>query len=340
MLPFWLALSASMALHVGVVLSPGWSLPLEDEPESTSIDATIVAPQPVSAKAAEPAPRPPARKRPPAKPPSPPAPPTSAAPVADVPGESMSANDAPVPAAETPPLEPQAVAEPPPPAVLPAPTFASRWPRSGRIVYQVTRGEQGMIVGQSEQRWEHDGAHYSLHAETETTGLAALFRPAKVVQDSRGVFDAAGLRPLEFETQREGKDKDSVRFEPEQGRIVLGRGGAAPFVTAAQDLLSLFYQLAALSFDVTEYPVTVATGRKVATYAIAVGKESLFETPHGPRTVRHLKVSGNARDDATEIWLDVETRLPLKIRHRDRKGEVFDQVALTIETPLETTTPQ
>lgn len=333
MLPFWLALSASVALHVGVLLSPGWSLPLEDKSDATSIDATIVAPQPVVAHTAAAVPRPPARKRPPVKPLTPPAPPTPAAPVADVPGESLPAAEVPVPAAvEASPSELPAVAEAPPPAVLPAPTFASRWPRSGRIVYQVTRGEQGLIVGQSEQRWEHDGTHYSLHAETETTGLAALFRPAKVVQDSRGVIDATGLRPLAFETQREGKDRDSVRFEPEQGRIVLARGDAVPFVTAAQDLLSLFHQIAALSFDVPAYPLTVVTGRKLATYTIVVGEELALETSLGPRLVRHLQVVGNAREDATELWVDVETRLPLKIRHRDRKGDVFDQVALIIET--------
>ncbi|MEW6514076.1 MAG: DUF3108 domain-containing protein [Pseudomonadota bacterium] len=327
LLPFWLALSASVAVHIGVLLAPGWELPLDDEPDTVQIDATIAPAQPALAQAPEPARPPPVRKRRPAKPP-----PTPAAPVADVPGEGVPASEPPPPVAEAPPPEPEVATEAPPLAVLPAPTFANRWPRSGRIVYQVTRGEQGLVVGQSEQRWEHDSQRYHLHAETETTGLAALFRPAKVVQDSRGTFDAAGLRPLEFEVLREGKGKDSVRFEPEQGQIVSARGGSAPFVPAAQDLLSLFYQLAALSFDVPEYPLTVATGHKVATYAIAVSDETTLDTPQGPRLVRHLKVAGNAREDATEIWLDVESRLPLKIRHRDRKGEIYDQIAITIET--------
>lgn len=252
--------------------------------------------------------------------------------MADMAGESPPASEVPPPVAEAPPSEPQVVEAAPPPAVLPAPTFASRWPRNGRIVYQVTRGEQGMVVGQSEQRWEHDGTRYSLHAVTETTGLAALFRPAKVVQDSRGIFDAAGLRPLEFEVLREGKSKESVRFDPDQGMIFLAKGQTAPFVAAAQDQLSLFYQLAALSFDVAQFPLAIATGRKLASFIVAIGDEFVLEVPQGPRQVRHLKVAGNAREDATEIWLDVETRLPLKIRHRDRKGEIFDQIAITIET--------
>lgn len=321
LLPFWLALSASVALHIGVLLAPGWELPLDDEHEMTSIEATITVAPSSSPRPAVP---PPVKKRPPPK--SAP-PPTPATPVATVPVAAAPDSEPVAPAAEPEPAVVEA-----PPAVLPAPTFATRWPRTGRIVYQVTRGEGGLIVGQSEQRWEHDGQRYSLHAETETTGLAALFRPAKVVQDSRGIFDAAGLRPLEFEVLREGKGKDSVRFDPEQGRIILARGDDVPFVPAAQDLLSLFYQLAALSFDVPSYPLAVVTGRKLTTFAINVDAESSLETPQGLRRVRHLKVSAGKQEDSTEIWLDVETRLPLKIRHRDRKGEIFDQVAIVIET--------
>lgn len=327
LLPFWLALSASVALHIGVLLAPGWELPLDDEHEPASLDATIAV-----APSSSPRPAVPSvvkKKRPPPKPlPLP----TPASPVATVPVTTASE---PEPTAE-PVIAPAAESEPAvveaPPAVLPTPTFASRWPRTGRIVYQVTRGEGGLIVGQSEQRWEHNGQRYRLHAEVETTGLAALFRPAKVVQDSRGIFDATGLRPLEFEVMREGKGKDSVRFDPEQGRVIFARGDSAPFVPATQDLLSLFFQLAALSFDVPEYPLRVATGRKISSYVIAVGAEMALDTPLGVRQVRHLKVTGAAGEDATEIWLDLESRLPLKIRHRDRKGEVFDQVAIVIET--------
>jgi hypothetical protein len=327
LLPFWLALSASVALHIGVLLAPGWGLPFDDEPETVQLDATIALPAAVAPKPVAQAPSPPRKKRPLARPLPPP---TPSAPQAQMPSDSVVA--APDPEPDAPADASAPVVAEATPVVLPPPTFADRWPRSGRIVYQVTRGTEGFVVGQSEQRWEHDSQRYRLHAETETTGLAALFRPVKVVQASSGVFDAAGLRPQAFETQRDGKLQGSVRFEPEQGRITLARGASVPFVPAAQDLLSLFYQLAALSFDVPEYPLTVATGRKVATYAIAVGEESMLDTPQGPRRVRHLKVAGTAREDATEIWLDVETRLPLKIRHRDRKGEIFDQIATHIET--------
>lgn len=332
LLPFWLALSASVVLHIGMLLAPGWELPFDGEPETTVLDATIAMPAAVVPKIAVPAPPQPRPKRQPTRPLPPPTPST---PQANMPAEPVVAT----PDAE-PVVTPESVPEPSaaeaPSAVLPAPTFAHRWPRSGRIVYQVTLGAEGFVIGQSEQRWKHDGTRYSLHAETETTGLAALFRPVKVTQESQGIFDADGLRPLEYEAARDGKPQGGVRFDPEQGRITQDRGSSAAFVAGAQDLLSIFYQLASLPFDVPSFPLTVATGRKVATFAVTVGAELVLETPQGPRRVRHLKVAGSALEDATEIWLDVETRLPLKIRHRDRKGDIFDQIATLIETePLQ-----
>ena len=55
-----------------------------------------------------------------------------------------------------------------------------------------------------------------------------------------------------------------MRFDVAQGRIFFGNGQSAAFPPAAQDLLSLFYQLGAIAFDVPQFALTVATGRKVA----------------------------------------------------------------------------
>jgi hypothetical protein len=326
--PFWLALAASLLLHLLALAAPGWGLPLlDDEPERSLLDATLTVPvqaQPVP----PPEPAPPPKKRPRPRPAPVPEAPVPEAPVPEAPVEPLAA-PAPEIAPEPAP-EPEPGEEAPPAAVPPAPTFAGIWPGRGRIVYQVTRGEGGLIVGQAEHVWRHDGETYVLRAVTETVGLAALFRPAQVVQESRGMFVAAGLQPLEFKTERDGKLTGSARFDASQGQIFLGNGKSAPLVAAAQDLLSLFHQLGAMPLDVPEFALTVTTGRKVASYTV-VGDAQKLDTVLGERDVRHLTVTGDARDDATEIWLDDATHLPLKIRHRDRKGEIFDQTATAVE---------
>lgn len=333
MLPFWLALAASLTLHLGVLLSPGWTLPMDEETETSRLDATLalarVAP-PTSAPSVAQV----AKSRPRSKPakPRPAKPPTPLEPQASVPNPSPPpAEPESLPAADEPGTIAGESASAAEGAVPPAPTFHARWPASGRIVYQVSRGEQGFVIGQAEQRWEWDGAHYLLETVAETSGLVALFWPAKVVQTSRGGFDAAGVRPQEFTIEREGREAERVQFDAGEGRIVFSRGGSAPFVAGAQDLLSVFFQLAGLPLDAPEYTVAVATVRKLANYRVEVDEVTTLETPLGARLVRHLRVLGRPGEDVTELWLDEQTRLPLKIRHRDRKGEVFDQMIVSIE---------
>jgi ferric-dicitrate binding protein FerR (iron transport regulator) len=246
-----------------------------------------------------------------------------------VPAESAPVAEAiPISADTAPELAPESTV-----TVAPAPTFAHAdiWPKRGRIVFQVTRGGEGFVVGQAEHRWHHDGMNYEVRAATETVGLAALFKPARVEQESRGGLVAAGLQPLDYSLSRDGKLKEGARFDATQRRIFLGNGHSATYRDNTQDMLSLFYQLGAYSFETDQFVISVASGRKVAFFTVSVGASEVLATPLGERTARHLKINGPAREDATEIWLDTQTRLPLKIRHRDRKGEIFDQIAATIE---------
>jgi hypothetical protein len=312
--PFRLALALSLMLHLAALTVPGWRLPLlEDEEPQEMLDATLVVPVQAQPKAQpKPLPKPAPKPRPqPQATPAVPSAVTEPAPVAE-------AAAAPEPAFAP---ESSEAPESPPAAVLPTPTFAyaNLWPKNGRIVFQVTRGEGGLIVGQGEHRWTHDDQSYELHAVAETIGLAALFRPVQVTQTSRGAFTANGLQPQEFRTERDGKPKSEVRFDAPQD-------AALP----TQDLLSLFYQLGAASFDVPEFAILVKTGRKLSKFTVVVGETLKLDSPLGEREVRHLKIAGRSNEDSTEIWLDTVTRLPLKIRHRDRKGEVFDQIATTI----------
>jgi hypothetical protein len=331
--PFLLALALSLMLHLSVLLAPGWGMPLADEDTNPqSLDATLL---PLAAPAM-PQSVPVKRRAPKEKPAAPPQ--TSGTPpepVATPLAESVAAAPEPPPPVLPEDAQPDTSAAD---AVAPAPTFApvfaSAWPQRGRIRFDVTRGESGFIVGQAEHRWQHDGATYQLRAVTETVGIAALLRPAVVVQESRGKLVATGLQPLEFKNERDGKRKLLLRFDPAQGRLTSDTGGEMPMSEPAQDLLSMLYQLSTMPHDAKEFAITVATGRKLARHVVRVGETSLLETPFGSRSVRHLilpPADGVTHDDSTEVWLDTATRLPLKIRHRDRKGEVFDQTAIAVE---------
>lgn len=328
--PFLYALATSVLLHLGALFSPGWHLPWLDRASTAlPLEATLVIPA-----RPEPAPVPQPVPRPQAKPKPAPAQPASA--------ESPRVETPPPPERKLPPPEPPAppmppTPVPPPAAVPPAPSFAGTWPKHGRIRFTVTRGEGGLIVGEAEHEWWHDADSYRLQATTQTTGLAALFKPVKVVQESRGIFVPGGLQPIEFKNERDGKLKQALRFDPSQKRVFASNGGSYAMEQQTHDLLSIFFQLGALPADSTGMVMNVATGRKAERYEIIVLGDETLDTPFGTRTAQHVRLPGTQggadpeTGESTEVWLDSVTRLPLRIRYRDRKGELFDQTATAVE---------
>ncbi len=318
-MPFALALVASALIHVAALLGPGWTLPGTDEPEpSTTIDAVLA--KPVPRPEAAPTPKP--AQKPAVDRPRPPPVPAAAAP------DAVSVAAPVVPAASAappvPPLVPSAVAVEP---AVPMPVRIGL-PGQGRVRYVITRGEGGFVVGQTVHTWEHDGLAYKLQSLTETTGLAALFKPARVLQASRGEVTAEGLRPLEFRHERVG-GLDTAAFDWGR-RVVTYAGREEGMASGAQDMLSMYYQLVLLAPREGVVDLPIATGRKLETYRFEVLGEEVVAMPAGERRATHLRTRSGG--DTIELWIASDLRgLPLKIRFTDRKGEIFDQVADEID---------
>lgn len=317
------ALVLSLLVHLTVIGSPGWHLPYLDGPEPGGMLEAHIAPKPVFAPsppvAAEPRPEP----RPVARKPRPPqpAPAERVAPeaaVAAVPPE-------PVPAAEPAPEPPPVQAR----VELP-------WPRQGRIRFTVTRGEgeQTTLVGESTHTWRHDDVTYTLQTLTETVGLAALFRPAKVVQTSEGTLGAEGIVPHEFRVERMDRAAERARFDRDAMKVTLFSGERvrreAPLAAGSQDLLSQIYQIGLARSARVE--LMIATGKNYGRYAYeAVGEEKIA-TRFGELRTWHVKTTGMTGEQGMELWLAADYRnLPVRIRYQDRKGEVFEQNAVELE---------
>lgn len=318
-MPLLVAFVASALLHVAALVSPAWVLPGSEEPEpqATTIDAVIAkAPARVEAAPAKAAPKPVlAKPRTPA--------PASASDAPHVLAAPESSR------AEAPAL-PEPVMVPPAPAIEPAAPSPAKTalPGRGRVRYLITRGEGGFVIGQSVHTWDHDGFRYRLKSLTETTGLAAIFKPAQVLQSSDGDVTDDGLRPREFRHERVGS-VDTASFDW-LGRLVSYAGRSDAIVNGTQDMLSMYYQLVLLLPFQGSLEMPIATGRKLETYRFEVLGEEVLTLPAGERRALHIRTrSGN---DIIEIWLRtgegaVARGLPLKIRFIDRKGEIFDQIA-------------
>ncbi len=323
-MPLIFALVASLGLHAAALLGPGWGLPLSQEPDPpvTKIDAVIAPPSPRN----EAPPAKTVQKAPVAKPRIAAANPAAAHEVAPAPS--------PEPAAMPP-------APPPEPAPAPAPLVEATksqpartaLPGRGRARFTVTRGDGGFAIGQSIYTWEHDGFRYRLKNLIETTGLAAVFRPVQALASSEGEVTDDGLRPTLFRQERVG-GVDVANFDW-LGRFVTYAGRRESIVNGTQDLLSLYFQLVLLAPTQGVVEIPIATGRKLETYRFEVLGEKLLPLPGGERRTIHLRALGGG--DTIEIWMAsgegaTARGMPLKIRFIDRKGELFDQIAVEAGT--------
>jgi hypothetical protein len=328
------ALSLSLLIHLTLVGAPGWRLPQEhDEPDmSATLQAHIAPTRPDVAPVATAVPRRP-KRQPSAPPKDPPAAARDAAAMALPSAPPVVAEAEPEPAPEPVPVAPPQA----PPAAVAAQAVEILLPRQGRIRFLVTRGEgeQTMQIGQTTHTWRHDGSSYALQTLTETTGLVGFFRPVKVVQVSEGEVGTEGLVPREFRVERNGQAAEGARFDWDTRRVALSEGGRVrrelAVAVGAQDLLSQLHQLG-VSRKAARVEMMIATGKNYGRYVFDLVGEELLQTRFGALRALHYRTPAMPGEQASELWLACEQHnLPLKIRHIDRKGEIFEQTAVELE---------
>ncbi|MDO8346461.1 MAG: DUF3108 domain-containing protein [Rugosibacter sp.] len=324
-MPLLIAFVTSAAIHAAALLGPGWALPDWSRDEATSaLEAQLVMPRPASHPVTAEAVAPPEHKPLPHPPRH--LPRAAAAP----PVEAAPEDATPLAGAST-------ASTAPPVAVSPAPTFdpAAVLAAQGRVRYIITRGEGGFVVGQSVHTWQRSGSAYMLESVTETTGIAALFKPARIVQQSRGEITAAGLQPHAVHQEDKKGTRDAVLDWTTRQITAADLSAALPEGT--QDMLSMNYQLAwqlaALppgSAPPAVIALPIITRRAIETYRFEfVDAADMAYNQRSFHTLRYRTKNGA---DIIELWFAPELRgLPLQIRFIDRKGEIFDQRADSID---------
>lgn len=207
-------------------------------------------------------------------------------------------------------------------------------PATGYIRFVIYKGSLGLQIGRAEHRWEFSGdGRYRLKATTETSGLAALFKPIRMETESQGLLVAGGLQPESYRSlKNSGDNNENADFDWTTAQVTLARDGSVrPIAPGTQDLLSLNYQLAYLGKLAEGSEIGVVTGKKYERYAIDSLGEEEIETPAGRFRTLHLRAM---TDNTTEIWIALDRQyLPVKIRFTDRKGDSYEQIVSEIGTP-------
>ena len=205
-----------------------------------------------------------------------------------------------------------------------------RLPPAGRIVFRVERGDSEFVIGVARQEWQIADGRYRLVSSAETTGLVWLIRAVDINMESVGRLSSEGLQPEAFGIMRSGKKaRERALFDWESRRVRVSDNNDYSLDAGAQDLLSLYYQVAYLDLAPGEsVSMPIATGKKYQVYRLENLGDETLSLPLGDLRTRHLRTPG---ERPTDLWLAYDYRLlPVKIRHVDNRGNAYVQVATEI----------
>ena len=215
------------------------------------------------------------------------------------------------------------------------PTLSELWAASGRVQYDVIRGERNFIIGRTTHAWTHDDERYSMETVIETAGLVGLVKPFKMIQRSEGRLGPRGLQPDKFTVERDGQLKERADFDWSSAKVVLIAGERRREFSIAegdQDVLSLMHHLALQPEGPLRAELLVVTGKSAVRSVIEnLGLEEL-EVPAGKVSAYHLGSTGHRGELKIDIWLARDyANLPVRLKITDKNGDVLDQVATGVD---------
>jgi hypothetical protein len=331
--PWWLALGASLLLHVSLFGGLDWVIP-QWKPQSHSLPLEVrlaAVSKPATAPAPATQPRPSVEHPPPLRPkpeatelPDPPDQPVATTIAPDITAEAVEKVDA---------ARAEGVSAVAPVLVEDAPPPLNALPPRLKLHFQV---RYGLASGEQTLQWVNEGERYTLVSVAEATGLAGVFYRGRFVQTSRGRITPYGLQPEEFWDQR-GDKHSRAHFNPAQGQLTFMPTKGAPrhfaYQGEMQDALSLIFQLA-LTAPPTDSALSyrVFNGKKLRDYTYEVRGERVLETALGTLRTLHLARVADG-DGRFEIWLAIDRfYLPVRVLRSDDNGS-------EVELKLQSITP-
>ncbi len=325
----WLAILASLLLHIWIVAGSGDWLPDwldEDAPMEVTLALSppILPPKPVVAAPPAPAKMAQPRIKPPSQPPA----------------ITPHAEPAPPPATPSPPEPAPAVTtgsetvSPPPVEQIPESVSAEveeappvRQPPPRRVELEYLVDYQGAGGSEKHLYVAHEDGTYQLSSLAEPKGLAALVA-SDLMQKSEGRITAQGLAPGSFIYQY-GKNENKAQkamFDWQAKNLVLeynGRKQNVALEEGAQDILSFMYQFMFVP-PLEQFDLAITTGKRLRIYTYGFEGEEEINTGAGKLHTLHISRQGAKGEEKDELWLAPDYHyLPVKIRKIDKDGKTI-----------------
>jgi hypothetical protein len=221
--------------------------------------------------------------------------------------------------------------------LLTTPSFAARAtdkPVPSRVEVKYRVSIAGIPIGEGTDVFQHDGKTYSVVSQSNTVGLAAIYR-FNMRREAKGSVTADGLRPVSFIETRNGKFKRSASFDWAAGEVELIDGDKKQTLQLPPntwDASSFAWNFAFSRSDGKDLQVYVTDGRRLTEYKYAIlGREKLA-TPLGELDTIHVKkVQEEGDRRAFDVWLAIDQHfLPARVRATEKDGTVFDSMVESV----------
>jgi hypothetical protein len=199
------------------------------------------------------------------------------------------------------------------------------------VAYEMSR--DGSVLADVVEVLEHGGGRYEITETTKGRGVYGMLGGMKRI--SRGLVDAAGVRPLEFIDERPGWRDSRAWFDWKTRTVTTQHKEVRrtlPMPPDAQDRLSflLAFSLFPPRDRSVSYSVFDSKGLSSQLYRVA-GQEKL-KTPVGEFDT--LKLVRAREGESAEIWLAKQLGFfPVRVVVSYKDGKRLEQMAVRVSAP-------
>lgn len=208
------------------------------------------------------------------------------------------------------------------PAALPEPFTA--W---------YTLHTRGLTIGTMERRLEEVGSdgQYRYRSESRATGLVALFRDDRILEESRWILENQQIRPLEYSYSYRGSKKFrtiKMVFDWQRGTITDQDGDNTRHIPLVPGVLDkLVYQLGIMSDlqrGAQQLEYRIADKGTIKTYRFAISGEEDLSTPLGRlRTIKIERRKADSKRKTTFWCAPILSYLPVRAEYMENDGQVI-----------------
>ena len=208
------------------------------------------------------------------------------------------------------------------PAALPEPFTA--W---------YTLHTRGLTIGTVERRLEEVGSdgQYRYRSESRASGLGALFRDERILEESRWMLENQQIRPLEYSYSYRGSKKSRIIkmvFDWQRGTITDQDGGNTWHIPIVPGVLDkLVYQLRIMSDlqrGARQLEYRIADKGTIKTYRFAILGEEDLSTPLGRlRTIKIERRKASSKRKTTFWCAPILSYLPVRAEYMENDSQVI-----------------